>query len=361
MDTRHLPLFNRKLLDLNLNGFPTNCLLEITHRCQAACRYCYHPDKHTTTTELATEELGTVIRKLDADGICYLTLTGGDPFIRSDCITVLETAFSQNFFGVTIFSSGYGINENHLSFLGSVRKQIPFLQMTVFSHKQELHDRYVQVPGGLQRIMSTGRKLLANGIAVQIVLPVMEFNLSTITTTIEYLENEGFKVTPSITKLITPENTTPELLYETSRDFYSRLLNTMPPERLQHLYSRYDKQKDSTAKDHRLCHGLLQTVMIDHRGMLRPCASFRNVELCSYMNDTPLHTLLAKNATYQRLISLTKNDLKCGTCRNQQFCMPCIGRWHSFSGECMQPDHQSCNLAESFRTHRESTLCATEK
>ena len=360
MDTRHLPLFNRKLLALNQNGFPTNVLLECTHRCQASCRYCYLSDK-TTATDLNTEQLVAIIRKLDTDGILYLTLTGGDPFIRPDIAAILETAFSLNFFGVTVFSSGYQIGDDHIALLAAARSQIPFLQMTVFSHSEERHDRYTGVPGGLRKILSTGRKLLSKGIAIRVALPVMAFNLPTVMATITFLENEGFNVIPSITKLLTPENNSPELTYETSREFFQRVLSTIPAERLQHLYSRYEKQSDPDLDDCHLCHGLRQTVTIDHRGMLRPCASFRDIELGSYLTDATLPGLLAASTSYRHLLSLTKDDLECGTCRHRRFCRPCIGQWHTLYGTLTRPDTQSCNLAESFRTHMETTVCSTGK
>jgi radical SAM protein with 4Fe4S-binding SPASM domain len=356
MDYLQLPVFTRKLIELTRNGFPSNAHVETTHRCQAGCGYCFLSDRHCAP-ELNTGILTGVIRKLNADGILYLSLTGGDPFIRPDILTILTTAFSLDFFGVSVFTSGYQLDGNHLDFLKSVKKQIPLMQMTVFSHIDEVHDRYVKVPGGLKKIIAAGRELLAAGVRVQIALPTMKFNLPSLPDTIAFLESEGFPVLPSLSKVITPQNCSPDLAYETSSEFFRRVFETVPAEKVQYLYSRYKRSCDPGADTDELCHGRRQSITIDNYGNLRPCSAFRHVSFGSYLNDTPLHALLAANKTYRYMLSLSKKDFACVSCVHRKFCNPCIGRWHSLSGSFLHPDEQSCNFTESFISHQREAAC----
>lgn len=69
-----------------------NAILELTYGCNFACPFCYapwhdHPEiKHN---ELSTVEWERIIKSVEADGASAVTLTGGEPLSRDDCIELI--------------------------------------------------------------------------------------------------------------------------------------------------------------------------------------------------------------------------------------------------------------------------------
>lgn len=80
---------------------PGAVILGITYACQAACSYCsvgkYRIDRHS---ELSTDEMRQLIRKLAGLGVFKLNLFGGEPLERNDVMVLAEYASRQ---GMIVF------------------------------------------------------------------------------------------------------------------------------------------------------------------------------------------------------------------------------------------------------------------
>ena len=72
---------------------PRSVALELSYRCNNSCIFCSCPweaDKNFIQRELTTEEWKTVINKAVSLGSNNVTLTGGEPLIRSDIREILD-------------------------------------------------------------------------------------------------------------------------------------------------------------------------------------------------------------------------------------------------------------------------------
>ena len=72
-------------------GFPRNIIFEVTHRCNLRCRHCCvvpEPGKK----ELSTQEVRSVFDQLVEAGCLHVTLTGGEPLMRKDILTLMDYA-----------------------------------------------------------------------------------------------------------------------------------------------------------------------------------------------------------------------------------------------------------------------------
>lgn len=102
---------------------PKTVALELTYRCNLKCAMCpqatdlQNPEsvlraQMKESKEFGTEEIVNVVSQAGALGVKRLTVTGGEPFLRSDIIEILA-AIKKNHMACYIISNGGLMKENH--------------------------------------------------------------------------------------------------------------------------------------------------------------------------------------------------------------------------------------------------------
>jgi radical SAM protein with 4Fe4S-binding SPASM domain len=350
-----MSMFWNKVEKVSGQSNPVGAVIELTNRCNGSCKYCFHPDKHNRE-ELSTEQLLTVIDKLDHSGIMFLSLTGGEPLLREDITLLLERVFSHDFFVVALFTNGSLLTRNHILLLRQHRQLLNPLRMTAFSHIESVHDQYSGIPGGLRKILDRGREMLKEGIRVKLTMPVMNFNVDTLNQSLSFFRNNGFEINISVPKLICDSNRSPELIYMSSKEFILKYLASIDRLYLEQDIENFRKSLLQETSADTLCRGLRQSIMVDTRGLLHPCVSFRNLSFGSILDDEPLSDILAKSSSYRETTQLSKKDLPCNSCKYNGFCNPCLGNWHSETGSLYKPGRGDCSYAEAFSEYYEKSV-----
>ena len=85
-------------------NIPIRAQVEVTKRCHLNCRHCY-VDHLETKQELKTSEILSIFDQLEELGTLFLTLTGGEFFLRKDAWTILEQARDRQFF-IKLYTTG---------------------------------------------------------------------------------------------------------------------------------------------------------------------------------------------------------------------------------------------------------------
>ncbi len=122
--------------------------LALTFRCQNDCVHCYAGGPHETP-ELTTVQWKSVIDKLSEIGVFILTFTGGEPTLREDLPELL--LYAQNKGMVTgLISNGRKLKDK--AFVDVLEKSgLDFVQITLESHKPQVHDSMTSAEGQLER------------------------------------------------------------------------------------------------------------------------------------------------------------------------------------------------------------------
>ena len=84
-------------------GVPLAVQLDVTYRCNERCVHCYLD--HEDHGEMTTAEIRGVLDQLAAAGVFFLTLSGGEIFMRTDLFDIVEYARSL-MFSVKIKTNG---------------------------------------------------------------------------------------------------------------------------------------------------------------------------------------------------------------------------------------------------------------
>jgi len=159
---------NRKALGL---GVPLSVHLDVTYRCNERCEHCYL--EHDDRGEMTAAEIADVLRQLADAGVFYLTLSGGEPFVRRDCFEIIECARSLHF-NVKLKTNAVLIKEKEAKRLRSLG--VEQVQISVYSHRAEVHDAITKVPSSLNRTLAAIRLLKLHGLKVTIANVLMQGN-----------------------------------------------------------------------------------------------------------------------------------------------------------------------------------------
>ena len=159
---------SRKALAL---GAPFNVQLDITYRCNERCVHCYLD--HDDHGEMTTAEIRDVLNQLAAAGVFTLAISGGEILLRKDLFDILEYARSL-LFSVRLKTNAILMREEHARRIRSLGVQQ--VQISIYSHRPEVHDGITKVRGSLARSLRAIRLLKSQGLRVVIANVLMRQN-----------------------------------------------------------------------------------------------------------------------------------------------------------------------------------------
>ena len=140
--------------------------VETTPVCNQRCDYCYNEWREDNGAEMAATDrdklLGRVERLLDSWEIDHITVTGGEPFARSDIFSLFELIASRNV-GIQIISNGGLIDDEVASKLSKVG--VRYVQITLNGPDEDSHAAHVGA-GHFERTLNGIRALQSHGVPV---------------------------------------------------------------------------------------------------------------------------------------------------------------------------------------------------
>jgi radical SAM protein with 4Fe4S-binding SPASM domain len=160
---------NQKALGL---GIPISVHLDITYRCNERCVHCYLD--HDDHGEMTTAEIEDVLNQLSDAGVFFLTLSGGEVLMRRDFFEIVGHA-RRLLFNVKVKTNGVMIREAHARRIRELG--VEQVQISVYSHRHEVHDAITKLPGSLKRTIEAIRFLKSQGLKVVIANVLMTSNL----------------------------------------------------------------------------------------------------------------------------------------------------------------------------------------
>jgi radical SAM protein with 4Fe4S-binding SPASM domain len=142
-------------------GVPFSVHLDLTYRCNEQCVHCYLD--HNDHGEMTTAEIKQLLKEMAAAGVFILTFSGGEIFLRKDFFEILEYARELTFC-IKLKTNAVLIDEERAARLRNLGVQS--IQISIYSHRPEVHDAITKVPGSLKRSIKAIRFLKSQGLRV---------------------------------------------------------------------------------------------------------------------------------------------------------------------------------------------------
>ncbi len=177
-------------------GIPLAVQFDLTYRCNERCAHCYLD--HHDRGEMTTPEVMDVLDQLAEAGTFFLTFSGGEVQMRTDFFRVLEHARSL-LFCVKVKTNALMIGKAEAERLRELA--VESVQVSIYSHRPEVHDGITNLPGSLERSLAGIRLLREQGVKTIIVNVLMRQNLQDYPGVIALAKELGalFTVDPTVT------------------------------------------------------------------------------------------------------------------------------------------------------------------
>ena len=154
-------------------NIPLSVQLDLTYRCNERCVHCYLD--HEDHGEMTTAEIKHLLDEMADAGVFILTLSGGEIFLRKDFFDILEYARLERQFCVKLKTNAIMIHERQAAKIRDIG--VESIQISIYSHRPEVHDAITLVPGSLQRSLDAARFLKSQGLRVIFANVLMVQNL----------------------------------------------------------------------------------------------------------------------------------------------------------------------------------------
>ncbi len=180
-------------------GVPLGVQLDITYRCNERCVHCYLD--HDDHGEMNTAEIKDLLDQMAGAGVFFLTLSGGEIMMRRDFFEILEHARGL-MFCVKLKTNAVMIHEKEAARIQSLAPES--VQISVYSHRPQVHDAITKLPGSLKKSIDGARLLVDRGVKVIFANVLMRDNFQDYTGVQALAAEVGaqFTLDPTITPMM---------------------------------------------------------------------------------------------------------------------------------------------------------------
>lgn len=180
---------------------PFSGSLELTHRCNLACRHCYQFPSRAGEPEMETGDWLRVIGELADCGCLFLAFTGGEPLLREDLRDVILAAAEFDF-AITLQTNGTLLDEEMADFLAGIPTSR--VDVSLYGAHPSTHDGLTGVEGSFAAAIRALELLSERGIPVLLKVVVGDYNLGELEGIASLADGLGLKAVFS--SLIFPKN-----------------------------------------------------------------------------------------------------------------------------------------------------------
>ena len=321
-----------KALELQV---PLSVQLDLTYRCNERCVHCYVD--HDDHGEMTTAEIKKLLDELAAAGVFFLTMSGGEILLRKDFFEILEYARAL-LFSVKLKTNALMIRERQAERIRSLGVQS--VQISIYSHRPEVHDAITKVPGSLKRSLQAIRLLKAHGLNVTIADVLMLQNIQDYPGVRALAAELGvlFTIDPTITPKMDGDRSILDL--NVDRTALGRVFRDEALVGSVEEFCRPPKEADDDDLDGQPCSAGHTACYVSPYGDVYPCVQFPLPS--GNVRHTPFLEIWRRSEQLNEVRSITLRDLpSCSKCVHGTTCTRCPGLAY-MEGNMRGPSSQDC-------------------
>jgi radical SAM protein with 4Fe4S-binding SPASM domain len=313
-------------------GTPYSAMVEVADRCNEACVHCYQVQGQKG--ELPTMEWKRIFDELAELGVMFLTISGGEPTLRRDFLELVTYARRKRF-AVKIYSNALNIDRALADELG--RLAVQEVQISLYSHRADVHDSITRVPGSFDRVVAATRYLRAANVRVVLKSPLMKKNAALFPAYIAFVTSLGADY--SLDPNLSPREDGSLAPTELSMQKADYLLLMRDPR----LAGKERPRGPKVRREHP-CGACRNNVHVEANGELRPCTQW-NVRT-GHALETGLREAWYEDAAAESIRALTWESLPgCRRCDLRDQCQRCFADAERYVGDALAPYAKACQLA----------------
>jgi radical SAM protein with 4Fe4S-binding SPASM domain len=329
--------FDRLVASAMQRRIPLNALFELTGRCNLDCAHCHldlvHPPK-----ELSTAQACAIVDQLAAAGTLFLTLSGGELFLRRDALVIAEHARRRGQ-AVRLFTNATRIDRALARAIAEVR---PLgVEVSVYG-TGGAHAVVTQRRFALRRTLRGVLLLVRAGVPVSIKAPLLGSVAGELDDLLRLADRLGIAMT--FDPFVTPRRDG-ELSPVALRAPIEHLASALAHPRLGWAATR--ELPPPAGPDDEPCAIGRRTCRIAPNGDLFPCSTWP--EPIGNLLERPFAELWRGGELLDRLRAVRMRDLHgaCTDCSQSGFCGRCMAVAKIEQGDAFGPADEACRIADA--------------
>lgn len=315
-----------------------SALIELTHHCNLVCKHCYiiNSKKSSIKSELTTQQVINLLDDLYDNNIFRIIFTGGEVFVRSDFLEILEYAISKRFV-IDIFSNGTLVSERIAKKIAQFN--IRSFQSSLYGSNAKTHDNITGCNGSFEATLQTLKLFSSLGIATSIKSSFMKNNIDeyegikALSIDIGASFQPSFSIMPAIdgNKVALPLRVEDSLI-------------------ISNVLGLTQHDSSSNVKNHisnHICSAGLTGLSINPYGDVYACNTLR-IKIGSILNSSIKD--IWENSSELEMIRALKNEdrTQCVKCNYFNMCNFCPGIALIETGNMLKPYAEACTIAKAY-------------
>lgn len=332
-------------------GIPLAASIELTYACNEACIHCYNPDsprvgdvgttKPKPKGEMTSQEYFPVLDAMKDLGVAKLVMTGGDPFMKKDFISILEYAHKLKF-AISVYTNGQAMYADP-SLYQRLRAVYPqYIGLSIYSTVPEVHDSITRRKGSCENTKEVARWCYEDAIGLQIKCPIMRANKDSYGEVFKFaLGVNGMpQFDVNITSGIDGDCFASQYLRLTEEQLREVLKDPRIPLSIENTVGAIERQPDML-----FCGAGESSFNVQPDGTLSPCCAFPMN--CGNVRKQDLRRIWRDSKELHRLRELRYSDSDiCGKEAFCKYCNRCPGQSFVEHGVPENHSEDNCFLAK---------------
>ncbi len=313
--------------------------IELTSRCNLACRYCYiHTPEARIENELSPARLHRLVDELTAAGNLFVVVTGGEPLLHP-AFAELYRHMRSNGLYVIVFTNGTLVDD---AVVRLFQDQPPLdVEITLYGVTAATYENTTQVPGSHARCLDAIYRLRAAGVPLTLKCIATTLNVH------EYPKIEDFAAQLGVPfrfdVLLAPSRAgDPSGQSFRLPPDQAHALEFRRPERVAELCDVFARRsRQPRVPQLYQCAAGRSTFYVDCDGFLRPCGAARHLGYAlENMDFKPAWRRMAVDMANLKI----PEKLPCLQCANIATCKYCPPRLGFERGESGGPAPYDCRI-----------------
>lgn len=339
---------------------PRFATVYVENRCHLACAHCYESEAtHPHHARLSLADYDKLFDELATLGVLYLSLTGGEIFLRGDLFDIVALGRKKRF-AVRLYTSGSLIDEERADRIRDLK--VSEVQVSLYSADHAVHDRFVGWEGAHEKTVRGLRLMRARGVLTVVKTLPLDINVDALEAIADLAASVGadFRVDP--------------LLHPRTNGDFAPLAHRVAPEILKarvlsntRLFAApHGRSAEELcgrnalrASGDTLCAAARDVISIAADGGVLPCASFPVAG--GNVKERSLVEIWRRSALLHQVRSMAFGSMnECGRCEVKASCDPCMAYALIEHGDPRACNTASRSLATALRSHAEEQVRGPE-